>query len=46
MAVIKKRGSTTTIYFCESRSTGSAVNKRVAVDSEDKFISEIKKVYF
>ena len=47
MAVIKKRGSTTTIYFCESRSTGGSttITRKIPVDSEDKFVSEIKKVY-
>lgn len=48
MAVVKKRGATSTIYFCEGKSTGGTtiINRRIPVDSEDKFIQEIKKAYF
>lgn len=48
MAVVKKRGATSVIYFCEKQSTGgtTVVNRRISVDSEDKFIQEIKKAYF
>jgi hypothetical protein len=47
MAVIKKRGSITTVYFCDKGSIGgtTTVTRRIPVDSEDKFIQEIKKAY-
>jgi glutaredoxin len=47
MAVIKKKGSTTMIHFCDGRSTGgtTTVTRRIPVDSEYKFIYELKKVY-
>ena len=43
MAVVKKKGSTTIVHFCDGKST---TNKKIPVDSEDKFINEIKKAYF
>ena len=48
MAVVKKRGATTTIYFCEGRSIGgtTTISRKIPVNSEDKFINEIKKAYF
>ena len=48
MAVVKKKGVTSIIYFCEGKSNNGAANtnKRISVDSEDKFINEIKKAYF
>lgn len=48
MAVIKKRGTTIIIYFCDGKSTSGTtlVTRRISVDSEDKFINEIKKAYF
>jgi hypothetical protein len=48
MAVVKKKGVTSIIYFCEGKSTSvtATTNKRISVDSEDKFINEIKKAYF
>lgn len=47
MAVIKKRGSITTVYFCDKGSIGgtTTITRRIPVDSEDKFIQEIKKAY-
>ena len=45
MAVIKAKGSTTVIHFCDNKPAGGTNTKRIPVDSEDKFIQEVKKAY-
>jgi len=46
MAVLKNSVSTTIIHFCDNKTaTNSNTSRRVPVDSEDKFINEIKKYY-
>lgn len=44
MAVIKSKGHTTVVYFCNKQSENTSLRK-IAVDSEDKFIQEVKKAY-
>lgn len=46
MAIIKKNGTTTIIHTCDGKKSTSGVNKKIAVDSEDMFIQEVKKAYF
>ena len=45
MAVIKTSECTTIIHLCDHKKPSGESTKRIPVDSEDKFISEIKKVY-
>jgi len=45
MAVVKKNGTTTIIHFCDNKPAGGTITKRIPVDSEDKFLSELKKAY-
>lgn len=45
MAVIKNKGVTTIIHFCDKKPSESTTAKRIPVDSEDKFIQEVKKAY-
>jgi hypothetical protein len=45
MAVVKNKGVTTIIHFCDKKPTASATTKKVPVDSEEKFIQEVKKAY-
>ena len=45
MAVIKKKGSTTIVHFCDGQSASGTTTKKVPVNSEDKFVEEIKKAY-
>jgi hypothetical protein len=46
MAVLKNSISTTIIHFCDNKTTtNSNTSRRIPVDSEDKFINEIKKYY-
>jgi hypothetical protein len=42
MAVVKRNGITTIIHFCDTKASS---NTKISVDSEDKFINEIKKAY-
>jgi hypothetical protein len=46
MAVIKNNGVTTIIHFCDFKKPSGESIKRIPVDSEDRFIQEIKKAYF
>jgi hypothetical protein len=45
MAIVKKNGTTTIIHFCDNKPAGGTTTKRIPVDSEDKFLSELKKAY-
>lgn len=45
MAVIKKNGITTIIHLCDYKKASGEIAKRIPVDSEDKFVIEIKKAY-
>lgn len=45
IAVIKNNGITSIIHFCDHKKPSGETTKKIPVDSEDKFISEIKKCY-
>jgi len=46
MAVIKNNFGTTIIHMCDHKKSSGGSTKRIPVDSEDKFIQEVKKAYF
>lgn len=45
IAVIKNNRGTTIVYTCEDQKTRGGKIKKVPVDSQDMFISEIKNAY-
>lgn len=46
IAVIKKNGVTTIVHNCYHKKPSGTSVRKIPVDSEDKFIDEVKKAYF
>jgi len=45
IAIVKNNGVTSMIHFCDHKKPSGESTKKIPVDSEDKFINEIKNAY-
>lgn len=46
MAVIKNKGITSIIHFCDTQKPGTGTTRKIPVNSEDMFIKEVKKALY
>lgn len=46
IAIVKNKGVTHVIHFCESVKSGGTTTKKIYADSEDMFVAEVKKALY